>query len=165
MKSLVIYDSLYGNTEQIAKAIADALGTPETVTLRHVGDIQPGEMSDLTLLVVGSPTQRFNIKPEMKDFLNAIPDGSLRGVPVAAFDTRYPQSEIDKIPVLAFFAKIWGRSAYADRHIAQALKRKGGGPLLASEGFYVGGMEGPLLEGERERAADWAGQLAAKAVW
>ena len=68
MKTLVIYDSQYGNTERIAKTIAEALGPPETVTLRHVTDVRPDEMDGLSLLVVGSPTQRFNVKPDMIDW-------------------------------------------------------------------------------------------------
>ena len=69
MKSLVIYDSQYGNTEQIAKAIATALGPPERVELRHVSEVRPDDITGLSLLVVGSPTQRFNVKPEMKNFI------------------------------------------------------------------------------------------------
>jgi hypothetical protein len=79
----------------------------------------------------------------------------------AAFDTRFPDSEIKKIRALAFFVKLWGRAAFADRHIEGLLKKKGGEPVVPSEGFYVGGMEGPLLKGEIDRAADWARRILA----
>jgi hypothetical protein len=68
--------------------------------------------------------------------------------------------EIKKTPVLAFFVKLAG-NAYAAKPIADALKKKGGKLMLTPEGFYVKGMEGPLLEGEIERAAAWAGQIIA----
>ncbi len=161
MKSLVIYDSLYGNTEQIAQAIATALGSPEEVRLLRVGAVEPEQLAELNLLVVGSPTQRFNATPAITSRLKELPGNSLKGVRVAAFDTRFPQSEIDKIPALAFSVRLWGRSAYAARHISVRLKKKGGQPVVPPEGFYVVGMEGPLLEGELERAAEWARQIVA----
>ncbi len=160
MKALVIYDSQYGNTEQVAQAIAAALGSQGEVEMLHVSAVTPGHLTGPSLLVVGSPTQRFNATPAITALLKGIPTGALRGVKVAAFDTRFPQSEIDKVRALAFFVKLWGRAAYAARHIAVALQQKGG-DLVSAQGFYVGGMEGPLLEGELERAADWARQMAA----
>lgn len=163
MKTLVIYDSQYGNTEQVAKAIAEALAKPigasEAVGLRHVGEVTPGSLDGVSLLVVGSPTQRFAAKPGMKDFLAAIPNGALRGVRVAAFDTRFPQQVIGETPPLGFFVKVWGKSAWAATHIARALRKKGGQIASDPQGFYVSETEGPLLEGELERAAAWAAQL------
>lgn len=41
------------------------------------------------------------------------------------------------------------------------LKSKGGALLLPGEGFYVQGMKGPLVEGELERAEQWALKLFA----
>ncbi len=159
MTALVIYDSLYGNTEKIARAIGAALGTPEEVQVLHTGSVQPGGLTGLRLLIVGSPTQRFNAMPAVASLLKELPGKSLEGVRVAAFDTRYPESEIARTPVLAFFVKLAGRGAYAAMHIARSLRQKGGRLVVPPEGFYVGGMEGPLLDGELERAADWAGQI------
>lgn len=159
MKTFVVYDSQFSNTKKIAQAIAAALGSKEMVALRHVSEVNHNDLAGLSLLVVGSPTQRFNVKPTMKEFLASIPGSSLRGVRVAAFDTRFPQSEIDKTPPLPFFVKVWGQAAYAAWHIAKALKKKGGQLVLAPQGFYVGGTEGPLLVGELERATVWAEQL------
>lgn len=161
MKALVIYDSLYGNTEKVAQAVAAALGPSEDAGLLRVGDVKPEHLAGLSLLVVGSPTQRFNATPAVTGLLKELPASSLKGVRVAAFDTRYPQSEIDKTPALAFFVKLWGKSAWGATHIARGLTQKGGTLVAAPEGFYVLGMEGPLLDGELERAVGWARQIAA----
>jgi flavodoxin I len=59
MKTMIIYDSAYGNTQKIALAIGSALGSPEDVVVQRVGDVQPGQLAGLQLLIVGSPTQRF----------------------------------------------------------------------------------------------------------
>lgn len=108
--------------------------------------------------MVGSPTQRFRATPALSSLLKALPKNSLKGVKVAAFDTRMIEKQINATPVLPFFVKIYG---FAARPIAELLKKKGGTLILPPEGFYVEGMEGPLISGELERAAAWGQQLLA----
>ncbi len=159
MKAMVVYDSVYGNTEQVAQAIGRALVDAEVATLR-VNNVQPEQLAGLQILVVGSPTQRFSPLPTTTNLLKSIPAGSLKGVKVAAFDTRITQAEIDKHGVLAFFVKLFG---YAAEPIAKRLVKAGGKLAVPPEGFYVGGTEGPLLDDELERAAAWARQIVAAA--
>ena len=45
MKTMVVYDSAYGNTEQVAQAIAQAFGPPEEVTTVRVREVQPGQLA------------------------------------------------------------------------------------------------------------------------
>ncbi len=47
MKALVVYDSVYGNTEQIAQAIGKALGSPEEVQVVRISNLQPGQFTGL----------------------------------------------------------------------------------------------------------------------
>jgi flavodoxin I len=158
MKAMVVYDSAYGNTEQIAQAIGQALGSPEDVEIVQAGSAKPEQLAGLTLLIVGSPTQKFSPTGATTSFLKSIPKNGLNGVKVAAFDTRFTVSEIEKVRILAFFVRIFG---YAAEPIAGRLEKKGGVLAVPPEGFYVGATEGPLLDGELERAADWAGQIIA----
>lgn len=158
MKAMVIYDSGFGNTEKIARAIGKALEEKLEVQTLRVTEIPPQPITGVCLLIVGSPTQRFRPTPGTSSFLENLPNGSLRGVKVAAFDTRFTESEIAKVKILKFFVGIFG---YAAKPIADQLKRKGGELVVPPEGFYVGDTEGPILEGEMERAADWAGQIMA----
>jgi flavodoxin len=157
MKAMVVYDSAYGNTKAIAEAIAGALGPPDDVQLHQVGEVTPEQLAGLDLLVVGSPTQKFTATAAITRFLKSIPAGALRGVKVAAFDTRFPQAKIDEIRILAFFVSIFG---YAAKPIAKRLRDKGGELGAPPEGFYVSDTEGPLLEGELERAAAWGQSIA-----
>jgi hypothetical protein len=91
--------------------------------------------------------------------LRSIPAGGLVGVKVAAFDPRLPMSAIQEEPrVLAFFVRLFG---YAAKPVSEGLRKKGGTTALPPEWFYGEGVEGPLNEGELERAADWAGRLVA----
>ena len=156
MKALIVYDSQFGNTEKIAQAIGDTLGSQEDVRVLRVGVVMPEHLAGITLLIVGSPTQRFRPTMGTTDFLKSIPKDGLKGAKVAAFDTRLTESEIGKNRILAFFVRIYG---YAAKPISKELKKKGGELILPPEGFYVEGMEGPLTEGELERAAEWARRI------
>ncbi len=155
MKSLVIYDSFFGNTEKIAKAIGSAVGNPKDVTVCRVSDANLDQLKGLELLIAGSPTRAFRPTPAIKTFINSIPGKSLKGIRVTAFDTRIAMSE--KVPaILRFMAKLFG---YADKPIMGGLIKKGGEQIMPSEGFFVVGSEGPLAEGELERAAEWAKKI------
>jgi flavodoxin len=158
MKAVVIYDSVFGNTEQIAQAIGNALGSPEDVKILQVSNVKPEELTGLNFLIVGSPTRQFRPTPAINNLLKQIPKGGLKGVQVAAFDTRLTVSDIEETPVLPFFVRIFG---YAAKPISDRLEKKGGKLAISPEGFFVAGVEGPLLEGELERAADWARQIIA----
>ena len=156
MKAMVVYDSVFGNTAKIAQAIGQALGSPGDVEIAQVGDAGPAQLAGLTLLIVGSPTRQFSPTGATSSFLKSIPKKGLTGVKVAAFDTRFTVSAIEKVRILAFFVKIFG---YAAKPIAGRLQKKGGALAIPPEGFYVDDTEGPLLKGELERAADWAKQI------
>ena len=56
MNTLIIYDSLYGNTEAVASAIAGPLGEalPGQVECRHVSQVHEGEWAQADLLVIGA---------------------------------------------------------------------------------------------------------------
>ncbi|TEU11590.1 flavodoxin family protein [Candidatus Bathyarchaeota archaeon] len=141
MKILIVYDSTYGNTEEIARAIGEAI-TGEVKVLR-VGGADPSETFDL--LIVGSPTHGGRPTQAIQDFTKRVP--ALNGAPVAAFDTRLSTSLV----------KIFG---YAAGRIGKTLEKKGGTLVKPPEAFFVKGTKGPLREGELERAASWAGEIA-----
>jgi flavodoxin len=152
LKTLIVYDSVFTNTEQIAKAMGSALNAPKDSVIR-AADIKPEQLTGLELLIVGSPTRKFQPMPTVTKFLKAIPQQGLKGIKVAAFDTR--MGDI-KQPILRFIVKIAG---YAAKPLADRLKQKGGNLVLAPEGFLVIGSEGPLKDGELKRAADWVKQI------
>ena len=105
--------------------------------------MKPEQLTGLKLLIVGSPTHGGRPTPAIKDFLNKVSKPAIRGINVAAFDTRFS----------TILVRIFG---YAAGRIAGSLKRNGGTLIASPEGFFVKGKEGPLKEGELERAASWA---------
>ena len=141
MNSLIVYDSLYGNTKQIAEAIGGAI--TGDVKVLAVGEVDHSELESLDLLIVGAPTQAGRPSSPMQNFLKELPKTAVAGVNIAAFDTR----------LTTRWVKIFG---YAAGKIAKNLKKKGGNLLLDPEPFFVKGKEGPMKDGELERAAQWA---------
>lgn len=144
MKTLVLYDSVYGNTEKIAKAIGEAM-TGEVKVLA-VGEVNSTELEAIDLLIVGSPTHGGRPTEATRDFLDLVQERGLKGTNVAAFDTR----------LTARWVRIFG---FAAGRIAGKLKKDGGTLVVPAEGFFVEGTEGPLKEGELERAAGWAKEI------
>ncbi len=166
MKAMIVYDSGFGNTAKIAQAIGDgvraALGSVGDVDVYPVADVKAQQLAGVDLLVVGSPTRGFRPMPTTTEFLKGIPNNSLRGVRVAAFDTRFTA---EKIRAIGWFLNaLVGLFGYAARSISDQLVKKGGTLALLPEGFYVGDTEGPLLEGEAERATIWARRLVTETV-
>lgn len=151
MKALVVYDSVFGNTEKIAQKMGKAL---EAQAIR-VGDVKPEHLTSLGALIVGSPTRAFSPTPAIKKWLKGLAANSLKDVKVAAFDTRVDVHEVDS-KVLTGFVKVFG---YAAKPIGDILIKKGGDLGPPPEGFFVNDSEGPLRDGELERAAEWAKQL------
>jgi len=144
MKALVVYDSTYSNTEKIAKAIGAGL-TGDVKVLR-AAEANPTDFASFDLIVIGSPTYGGRPMPSVADFMNKITESVIKGKKVAAFDTRIPTKIV----------KIFG---FAADRIAKNLKDKGANLVVPAEAFYVAGKEGPLKDGELERAAAWAKTL------
>ena len=70
MKILVIYDSLYGNTEKVAKTIGEAITGDAKV--QRVGEVDSSGLKTFDLLIIGSPTQGGRPTKMMQDFLNKL---------------------------------------------------------------------------------------------
>ncbi|OGG11892.1 hypothetical protein A2Z00_00305 [Candidatus Gottesmanbacteria bacterium RBG_13_45_10] len=154
MNILVVYDSMYGNTKEIAKAIAGGFGKSDTVKLVQAREAKLSDLQSLDLLVVGSPTQGGRATSSVYDFFTDIPQNGLSGVGVAAFDTRFEPELQGKALRL-----VMGILGYAATKIGNSLTQKGGRLVVPPEGFIVRGKEGPLKEGELKRAATWAAAL------
>ena len=155
MKSVVIFDSMYGNTEKIAQAIGKVLQTRGVAHVISIKEVGLADVKGTDLLLVGSPTQAFNMLPAVKNWLKNLPKGSLAGIKVAAFDTRMDVKKVNN-KFLTFMEAIFG---YAAEKIGKALVNKGGSQIVKPEGFFVDGSEGPLTAGELERAEKWAAKL------
>lgn len=161
MRALVVFDSFFGNTEIVARAVAESLaeraGDPDAARALRVAEFEDAHLEGVTLLVAGSPTRAFRPSPLTQAWLAKLAPGRLDGVGVAAFDTR-----IDPEATGNAFLKLMVRwFGYAAAPIAKRLTRAGGQLAGPAQGFVVEGTEGPLRAGETDRARAWARSLAA----
>ena len=170
-RAVVIYESIYGNTRAVAEAIAAGLADHMEVTVAPVGGAGAGAgaLQGARLLVVGGPTHMHGLStamtrrmaaqaaeedghapvepeaardPGLREWLRDL-DGA--GYAAAAFDTR-----IDRSAVL---------TGTAARGIAKRLHRRGCTSAAKAESFFVDDGEGPLADGELERARAWGASL------
>jgi flavodoxin I len=152
VKTIVVYDSLYGNTEQIAQAIGAAIVMD--IKVMRASEVKASDLEYINLLIVGSPTQGAKPTSAVQEFINKIPDNSLSNINVASFDTRIS----DKSGGIGtrLIARMAGGFGYAAGWIADNLKAKGGYIIKPPEGFIVNGVKGPLKEKELEHTTSWA---------
>lgn len=156
-KKMVVYDSVFGNTRQVAIAISEGLGLGTEVAVRAVGDVTSTDLVDVELLVVGSPTRGFRATPAMMEWIMGLPADRLINVKAAAFDTRIPEAQIKEnwfLRLLGPFVK------YAVDPLAKTLQIRKAAGEVKKNWFFVGGTEGPLLDGELDRARQWGKELA-----
>jgi flavodoxin len=151
LKALVVYDSKFGNTEKIARAIGEAITPLGEAKVVKAADANVSELSSIDFLIVGSPTHAGRATRAVKEFLRRIPANALENVRVASFDTRFSAKDKGLGPRI-----VLGIFRYAGGRIANILEYKGGYLATEPEGFVVENSEGPLKKGELERAATWA---------
>jgi flavodoxin len=156
MRITIVYDSVFSNTAAIAKAIAGALEGANAVSLLTVQEARSVDLSDTELLIVGSPTRGFRPTPMIAEYVEGL-DNVGAGKSAAAFDTRLDLETIQP-PPLRWVVDAGG---YAATRIAASLTRHGFILKAEGAGFLVTGTEGPLKDGELERAAAWGRSLTA----
>jgi flavodoxin len=143
MNALVVYFSKFGNTREVAEAIAATLGASGTTRSIPLDELVVSDLAEVDLVVMGSPTHRMNLPEEVRPLLAALPRRTLHRRPVAAFDTSYKMSA-------------WLARFTAARKLDKRLRKLGGKRLVPPETFHVVDRDGPLYDGEIDRAKAWA---------
>ena len=145
MRILIVYASQYGNTQKLAQAMGRGLEPDHEVRVVHAPAALDVTAEGVDLLIVGAPTQMRGLRLLAKPFLVGLEGRGFGGLPAAAFDTR-----------MGGFIQTVASDVIA-RHLV------GAGCRLVAEpaSFLVAGLDGPLVEGEEERAASWARSAAA----
>ncbi|MGE5131362.1 MAG: flavodoxin family protein [Gemmatimonadota bacterium] len=181
MDVAIVYESLFGNTRSVAEAIADGVRQADPsahVDLLPVANAKAEQVARAQLLVVGGPTHMRGMTSDMtrrkgleneeqaardkgrgfapeagaagpgiRDWFGALPKAT-PGAHAAAFDTR------------AGFRLAGG----AAKKISQRLRRQGYGLVGKPAGFIIEGTEGPLRDGERDKARAWGAALVSALV-
>jgi hypothetical protein len=152
MKTVVVYESHWGNTAAVARAIADGIGEGAVALTTDEATDEALEGADL--IVAGAPVMAFRLPtdailgrmatdehhpdlshPSMRDWLDLMPRGGGRS---AAFETR-----------------LWWSPGGATGAIEKGLAAAGYRPIAKGRKFVVTGGQGPLREGELDAAQRW----------
>jgi hypothetical protein len=167
MKALIVYESMYGNTHAVADAVAAGLGSEADVDVRPVHAVGPVP-ADLDLLVVGGPTHMHGLSTAMSRGMAASAAkedaGKLAPGATDSPGLREWLRDLDAPPAIraaAFDTRGDARAALtgsAARGIARRLGRQGL-DVIGRASFLVADAEGPLEEGEIERARAWGEAL------
>ena len=131
MNILIVYDSLFGNTQKVAQQIADEFRSHK-VRLLFAKDATAKDLDGVELLIVGSPTHASQPSQGVKDFLDLLTKGCLKNIRGAAFDTGIPAK--GQKAILRLFIGVMG---YADKHIAKALKKNGANVIGSDYGISL----------------------------
>lgn len=158
MTALIVVESMFGNTRRIADRIAGVLRQRLPVSVVDVADAPSTIPSEVTLLVVGGPTHAFSMSRRstrdsareqgssaaaesgIREWLEEL-DGTIGGIPALAFDTRTDHRFVP---------------GHASRAASRRLARHGCLIIEPPVSFHVTGTEGPLADGEEQRATEFA---------
>lgn len=164
MRALVVYESMFGNTRDVAEAVTRGLASHFLVDCVEVG-VAPTALGELDLVMVGGPTHAFGMTrastrsdaENQADEPLVSPAGGIRewldrlsgDLPPAActFDTRVHRPRVP---------------GSAARAAGRVLRRLGVPLVVPSESFWVDGVRGPLIDGELARAEQWAATVASQ---
>jgi len=150
MDALIVYDTLYGNTGQIAEAMKEAIARKHQAKIIKAAEAKLADLDGMDLLFVGSPTHGGQPTEAVKAFLAAIPANVLDRMQVAAFDTSMTKD--NESGFVKFIINFFG---FASSRISKTLTGKGA-QVVSAETFLVVDKEGPLVGGEIERSKAWA---------
>jgi flavodoxin-like protein len=169
MRVVICYESMYGNTRQVAEAIATGVGPTADVTIEPIGAIEHMNLDDVDLLVAGAPThahgmsrpstrkaaaemafdpqKNLTLEPGargngVREWLESLP---ARPGTAAAFDTRIR-------------GPAWMMGSAA-KGIARELRRQGFTVATKPMSFFVT-KDNRLHTGELDRATAWGRELA-----
>lgn len=162
MKAVVVYESLWGNTKAVARAVAEGIG-PGTPCLT-TDEAPPETVADADLVVAGAPVLAFGLGGEKVRSMIARDEARAPTPP----DLSHPslRSWLERLPhgtgrSAAFETRIWWSPRGASSDIEDRFSRAGYQPIAKARKFVVTDKYGPLREGEIERAREWGRELAA----
>jgi flavodoxin len=143
MKALVLYDSKYGNTKMVAEEVAKGASAKMETDVRHIEDAGTGEVEGYDIIAIGTPNHMGRPTGKTKKFVKNLKGQKLEKKTFGFFDTC-----------------LKGEEGKATRKLASKLRDIAPGVMIAPElSILVGGMKGPIVDGEMPKCAEFVGGL------
>jgi len=144
-KGIVIYDTKFGNTEKIARALARGMEKQEVkVVCVKTDEVDVDKLVEYDFLAIGGPTHALGVSKPMKAFLEKLRSVDIKGKKAFAFDTKY---------------KSW-LAGSAGKGIEKTLKELGMSIVKPHSSAPVKAAEGPLEEGMEEMFEQIGSEIA-----
>lgn len=164
MDVLLVVESLFGNTREVAEAVAEGLrtGRPSAgVEVLDVADAPAVVPRTVTVMLVGGPTHTFSMS-HASTRSDAVAKGAREGSDATGIrewlDSVTPRPDLDVV-TFDTRVKVKGIPGSAAKSAAKAFRKRGFTRARRGETFWVEETAGPLRAGERERAVAWGHQL------
>ena len=160
MKAVVVYESLWGNTAAVARAVAAGIGAEARAL--STAEATPEAIAGADLIVAGGPVLGFKLSSQkMRDGIAKSPPKG----PAPDLSQPLLRTWLERLPSghgrsAAFDTQAKGPFGKGAPTIAKELEARGYARLAEPEGFVVKGQTGPLRDGELERAEAWGAELA-----
>lgn len=169
MKTVIVYESMFGNTRRIADAIAEGMGPEASVNVVGVNSEQMDAAGDADLVIIGAPTHAHSLstqssRTEAEEWA-ADPERNLRLDPQAR--GRGVREWLDSEPPLPRLYAAFDTRAdmirlftgAASTPIVRVLARRRMEAIVPAESFVVS-MHNELADGEEDRAREWGQRIA-----
>jgi hypothetical protein len=160
MNAIVVFESVWGNTAAVARAIAEGIG-PDARAFA-TDEVPTNEIATADLIVAGAPVFAFSLPTEGMRASIARGEAGAASPP----DLSHPslRSWLESLPIghgrsAAFETRIWWSPRGATGAIEQRLNRAGYRPIAKAQKFVVRDKYGPLREGELDHARQWGREL------
>ncbi len=147
MKILIVYDTIHGNTKKVAEEIGEGLKTVEgnTVSVENVKEIDTKNDKTFDLILFGSPNHAKSHTKTVKQFIDDLPNASLKGNSFAVFDT-YMGTDFE-IATTKMEEQI--------TEVMPNMKKVSSGLSIK-----VGGMKGPIVDEDLPKCKEFGIKLA-----
>jgi hypothetical protein len=165
MRAIVVYESHWGNTAAVARAIAEGIG--QGARALSTAEAAGSAVADADLVVAGAPLLGFRLPTE--GMLKNLAAGAVRDPTPPDLSHPSMRSWLDALPrgsarAAAFETRIWWSPGSAAKAIVRGLEAAGYRPISRAQKFVVKGKYGPLRDGELARARAWGAELARSSV-
>ncbi len=159
MKAIVVYESLWGNTAAVARAIAEGMG-PGARAL-STAEAGPSDIAGAELIVAGAPVLGFRLPDEgMRQSIRANPTRRRETISTPTLRSWLAALPAGEGGYAAFETRLWWSPGGATKAISAGMEKAGYHEVSKARRFIVNGTYGPLKDGELEKARQWGAELA-----
>jgi len=133
-RALVVYHTVYGNTEKAAKAVRDGIASAGLeAECKRIQDTRPDDLKAFDVIIFGTPTHMENVPEDVRRFMDPLKQIDLTDIKVVAFDTRYEDEPIGGLETLEKYMKSYGMRMLSSRLPVLLPSGAGEGPLIKNE--------------------------------